>query len=96
MSATAVAEPTASTATTHFDVLIVGAGVAGIGSAVHLRQQCPDKTYAILDLKDTFGGTWATHQYPGIRSDSDLIPMATASSPGLVRRLPAAKRSANT
>ena len=72
MSATAVAEPTAPTATTHFDVLIVGAGVAGIGSAVHLRQQCPDKTYAILDLKDTFGGTWATHQYPGIRSDSDL------------------------
>jgi monooxygenase len=66
----AAARPAAETA--HFDVLIVGAGVAGIGSAVHLTQQCPGKTFAILEMKDTFGGTWATYQYPGIRSDSDL------------------------
>lgn len=56
----------------HVDVLIVGAGISGIGSAYHLQQQCPWASYAILEMKDTFGGTWDTHKYPGIRSDSDL------------------------
>jgi cation diffusion facilitator CzcD-associated flavoprotein CzcO len=56
----------------HFDVLIVGAGISGIGSAYHLQDQCPDKTYAVIEAKDTFGGTWDTHRYPGVRSDSDL------------------------
>lgn len=56
----------------HFDVLIAGAGISGIGSAYHLQQQCPGRTYAILEMKDTFGGTWETHKYPGVRSDSDL------------------------
>ena len=58
--------------TTHVDVLIVGAGISGIGSAYHLQQQCPWASYAILEMKDTFGGTWETHKYPGVRSDSDL------------------------
>jgi monooxygenase len=58
--------------TSHFDVLIVGAGISGIGSAYHLQDQCPGKSFAILEAKDTFGGTWETHKYPGIRSDSDL------------------------
>jgi monooxygenase len=57
---------------THVDVLIVGAGISGIGSAYHLKQQCPEKSYAILEMKDSFGGTWETHKYPGVRSDSDL------------------------
>jgi monooxygenase len=57
---------------THVDVVIVGAGISGIGSAYHLQQQCPDKSYVILETKDTFGGTWETHKYPGVRSDSDL------------------------
>ncbi len=57
---------------THFDVLIAGAGISGIGSAVHLKDQCPDQSFVILDSKDTFGGTWETHKYPGVRSDSDL------------------------
>jgi cation diffusion facilitator CzcD-associated flavoprotein CzcO len=57
---------------THVDVLIVGAGISGIGSAYHLQQQCPGKSYVILEMKDTFGGTWETHKYPGVRSDSDL------------------------
>ena len=57
---------------THFDVLIAGAGISGIGSAVHLQEQCPGKSFVILDSKDTFGGTWETHKYPGVRSDSDL------------------------
>ncbi|WP_164931333.1 NAD(P)/FAD-dependent oxidoreductase [Erythrobacter sp. HKB08] len=56
----------------HVDVLIVGAGISGIGSAYHLQDQCPDKSYVILEMKDTFGGTWETHKYPGVRSDSDL------------------------
>ena len=56
----------------HFDVLIVGAGISGIGSAYHLQQQCPDKSFVILETLETFGGTWHTHRYPGIRSDSDL------------------------
>lgn len=56
----------------HFDVLIIGAGISGIGSAFHLQEQCPGKSYAILEAKDSFGGTWVTHSYPGIRSDSDL------------------------
>jgi len=57
---------------THFDVLIVGAGISGIGAAYHLLQQMPGKSFAILESKDSFGGTWITHTYPGIRSDSDL------------------------
>ncbi|WP_374524748.1 flavin-containing monooxygenase [Sphingopyxis sp.] len=59
-------------APTHVDVLIVGAGISGIGSAWHLQQQCPGKSYAILEMKESFGGTWETHKYPGVRSDSDL------------------------
>jgi cation diffusion facilitator CzcD-associated flavoprotein CzcO len=56
----------------HFDVLIVGAGISGIGGAYHLRQQCPDKSFVLLEVEASFGGTWWTHRYPGIRSDSDL------------------------
>ncbi|ALE15700.1 monooxygenase, flavin-binding family [Altererythrobacter epoxidivorans] len=56
----------------HVDVVIVGAGISGIGSAYHLQDQCPWASYAILEMKDTFGGTWETHKYPGVRSDSDL------------------------
>ena len=74
MSATAVAEPRTkpSAEATHVDVLIVGAGISGIGSAIHVKDQCPGKSFAVLEAKDTFGGTWETHKYPGIRSDSDL------------------------
>jgi monooxygenase len=57
----------------HIDVLIVGAGISGIGAAYHLREQCPDKRFAVLDALDSFGGTWWTHRYPGVRSDSDLF-----------------------
>jgi cation diffusion facilitator CzcD-associated flavoprotein CzcO len=57
----------------HVDVLIVGAGVSGIGTAHHLRDQFPDRTFVILDAQDNRGGTWWTHRYPGVRSDSDLF-----------------------
>jgi len=68
----AAASAVAAQKATHVDVLIVGAGISGIGSAYHLQDQCPGKSYAILEMKDTFGGTWETHKYPGVRSDSDL------------------------
>ena len=55
-----------------FDVLIVGAGISGIGSAHHLQEQCPGKSFVILESHESFGGTWLIHRYPGTRSDSDL------------------------
>jgi cation diffusion facilitator CzcD-associated flavoprotein CzcO len=56
----------------HFDVLIVGAGISGIGSAYQLTKQLPGESFVILETQEGFGGTWLTHCYPGIRSDSDL------------------------
>jgi cation diffusion facilitator CzcD-associated flavoprotein CzcO len=56
----------------HFDVLIVGAGISGIGGAYHLTQQCPGISFVVLEAQASFGGTWITHRFPGIRSDSDL------------------------
>jgi cation diffusion facilitator CzcD-associated flavoprotein CzcO len=56
----------------HFDVLIVGAGISGVGAAYHLTKQCPDKSFVVLEGLEDFGGTWRMHRYPGIRSDSDL------------------------
>ncbi len=56
----------------HFDVLIVGAGISGVGGAYHLTQQCPGMSFVVLEAQATFGGTWITHRFPGIRSDSDL------------------------
>jgi cation diffusion facilitator CzcD-associated flavoprotein CzcO len=58
--------------TEHFDVLIVGAGISGIGGAYHLAHQCSGTSFVVLETKESFGGTWITHKFPGIRSDSDL------------------------
>ena len=63
---------TARRAAEHTDVLVVGAGISGIGAAYHLGQQCPDKNVVVLESQHDYGGTWLTHKYPGIRSDSDL------------------------
>ncbi len=83
--------PDTSHAAPDLDVLIIGAGISGIDAAWHLRQTLPDLRFAILDSKDGIGGTWHTHRFPGIRSDSDLytfgfrwkpwtgVPIATAS-----------------
>ena len=64
--------PQADFAVSDVDVLIVGAGISGIGMAVHLAEKCPGKTYAILERRDELGGTWDLFRYPGIRSDSDM------------------------
>jgi monooxygenase len=56
----------------HVDVLIVGAGLSGIGAAHHLQERCPGKSYAILEAREEIGGTWDLFRYPGIRSDSDM------------------------
>jgi cation diffusion facilitator CzcD-associated flavoprotein CzcO len=56
----------------HFDVLIVGAGISGIGGAWHLQHQRPGTRFVVLEAEGSYGGTWLTHTFPGIRSDSDL------------------------
>src|SRR6266481_4701388 len=63
---------TAGQQTEVFDVLIVGAGISGVGAAYHLTTQCPGTRFVILEAQESFGGTWWTHRFPGIRSDSDL------------------------
>jgi monooxygenase len=65
----------------HVDVLIVGAGLSGIGAACHLQQECPDRTYAILESRGAIGGTWDLFRYPGIRSDSDMFTLGYAFRP---------------
>ncbi|MGY1680344.1 flavin-containing monooxygenase [Geodermatophilus sp. SYSU D01176] len=59
--------------TEHVDVLIVGAGISGIGAARHLRERFPGRSFVVLDALESRGGTWWTHRYPGVRSDSDLF-----------------------
>jgi monooxygenase len=65
----------------HVDVLVVGAGISGIGAAYHLQTSCPDRTYAILEARDDIGGTWDLFRYPGIRSDSDMYTLGYSFKP---------------
>ena len=65
----------------HFDVLIVGAGLSGIGAGYHLQTKCPDRSYAILESRDAIGGTWDLFRYPGIRSDSDMFTLGYSFRP---------------
>ena len=59
----------------HFDVIIVGAGLSGIGAACHLTTECPQKSFIILEARDVMGGTWDLFRYPGVRSDSDMYTL---------------------
>jgi cation diffusion facilitator CzcD-associated flavoprotein CzcO len=61
--------------TEDFDVIIVGAGISGIGAAVHLQKHCPDRRFLILEARPRIGGTWDLFRYPGIRSDSDMYTL---------------------
>ncbi len=65
----------------HVDVLIVGAGLSGIGAGCHLQANCPEKTYALLEARDRIGGTWDLFRYPGIRSDSDMYTLGYSFRP---------------
>jgi monooxygenase len=65
----------------HVDVLIVGAGLSGVGAACHLEANCHGRTYAILEARDAIGGTWDLFRYPGIRSDSDMFTLGYAFRP---------------
>ena len=67
--------------TDHFDVLIVGAGLSGIGAAVHLQRDCPGRTFALLERRAAIGGTWDLFRYPGIRSDSDMFTLGYRFKP---------------
>lgn len=80
----------------HFDVLIVGAGLSGIGAGAHLKMECPEKSFAILEGRAAMGGTWDLFRYPGIRSDSDMFtlgyrfrpwndPKAIADGPAILK-----------
>jgi monooxygenase len=65
----------------YLDVLIVGAGLSGIGAAWHLQDKCPGKSYAIVEARESSGGTWDLFRYPGIRSDSDMYTLGYAFRP---------------
>ncbi|MGA0262816.1 MAG: flavin-containing monooxygenase, partial [Ilumatobacteraceae bacterium] len=67
--------------TTHVDVVIVGAGISGIGSAYHLQTMCPDRSYLIVEGRSDIGGTWDLFRYPGIRSDSDMHTLGFSFKP---------------
>ena len=71
----------ATTSPEHFDVLIVGAGLSGIGAGYHLQQKCPGKSFVILEGRDCIGGTWDLFRYPGIRSDSDMFTLGYSFKP---------------
>jgi len=59
----------------HFDVVIIGAGLSGIGAGYRLQTRCPGKRYVILESRDAIGGTWDLFRYPGVRSDSDMFTL---------------------
>lgn len=67
----------------HVDVLIVGAGISGIGAAYHLRTTCPDRSIAIVEARGAMGGTWDLFRYPGVRSDSDMHTLGFRFTPWL-------------
>jgi cation diffusion facilitator CzcD-associated flavoprotein CzcO len=70
-----------SMAQEHFDVLIIGAGLSGIGAAHHLQKLCSKKSYVVLEQRERIGGTWDLFRYPGIRSDSDMLTMGYSFRP---------------
>jgi monooxygenase len=77
----ALARPAGDGDPEHVDVLIVGAGLSGIGAACHLQEECPGKSYAILESRHAIGGTWDLFRYPGIRSDSDMFTLGYSFRP---------------
>jgi cation diffusion facilitator CzcD-associated flavoprotein CzcO len=70
-----------ATTTEEFDVLVVGAGLSGVGAGYYLKRDCPDQSFVILENRDAIGGTWDLFRYPGIRSDSDMYTLGYAFKP---------------
>jgi monooxygenase len=70
----------------HVDALIVGAGISGLGAAVHMQKMCPGKSFAIMEQRDNYGGTWDLFRYPGIRSDSDMYTLGFRFKPWTARK----------
>jgi len=70
----------------HFEVIIIGAGLAGVGAAVHLQKHCPGKRYLILEGRESMGGTWDLFRYPGIRSDSDMHTLGYNFKPWIAEK----------
>src|SRR4051812_22065418 len=65
----------------HREVLVIGAGLSGIGAAYRLQTECPDRSYAILEARSASGGTWDLFRYPGVRSDSDMFTLGYSFRP---------------
>ncbi len=65
----------------HFDVVVVGAGISGVGAAYHLQAHCPGRSYVVLEGREAMGGTWDLFRYPGIRSDSDMFTLGFSFRP---------------
>lgn len=81
MSEAPVLEHSAASAAEHVDVLVVGAGISGVSAGYHLKTRLPGSRFVLLDAQPSFGGTWFTHRYPGIRSDSDLYTFGYSFKP---------------
>jgi len=86
MTAQVDINPTQNSDAEHVDVLIVGAGLSGIGCARHLQQDCPSLSFALLESRESLGGTWDLFRYPGIRSDSDMYTLGYSFKPWLARK----------
>lgn len=69
------------TAGNHVDVLVVGAGISGIGAGYHLQRECPEHSFLILEGRPDLGGTWDLFRYPGVRSDSDMHTLGYSFKP---------------
>ncbi len=80
----------------HIDVLIIGAGISGINAAYHLSTQLPDRSFVVLDALESFGGTWLTHTFPGVRSDTELFTLGYEFNLGRALPMPAGPRSTPT
>ncbi len=65
----------------HFDVVVVGAGLSGIGAGYHLQKNCPKRRFVILEGRGRIGGTWDLFRYPGVRSDSDMYTLGYSFKP---------------
>ena len=65
----------------HFNVIVIGAGISGIGAGYYLKKNCPNKSFCIIEGRENIGGTWDLFKYPGISSDSDMFTLGYAFKP---------------